>query len=103
LALALALHELGTNAGKYGALCGDSGKVEIRWTTEGGRLRLEWKEQGGPDVQAPRGRGFGSRLIERGLASDLSGTAELHFEADGLRCAIDASLDAVRLPEPNRG
>jgi two-component sensor histidine kinase len=61
------------------------------------------EEQGGPDVQAPRGRGFGSRLIERGLASDLGGTAELHFEADGLRCAIDASLDAVRLPEPNRG
>ncbi len=103
LALALALHELSTNAAKYGALSGDSGKISIAWRIEGGRLRLEWKEQGGPAVRAPEERGFGSRLIERGLATDLGGTAELHFEGDGVRCAIDASLDAVRVPGPVHG
>jgi two-component sensor histidine kinase len=92
----LALHELSTNAAKYGALAGDHGIVSIAWWTEGERLRLEWKERDGPAVRAPDQRGFGSRLIERGLATDLGGTARIHFEADGVRCLIDASLEAVR-------
>jgi PAS domain S-box-containing protein len=95
LALALALHELSTNAAKYGALGSEAGKVAIRWRTEGDRLRFKWKEKDGPRVAAPAGRGFGSRLIERGLATDLGGTARMHFESDGLRCAIDASLPVV--------
>jgi two-component sensor histidine kinase len=97
LALALALHELGTNAAKYGALSRDGGRVSIAWReAPGDRLVVEWKEKGGPPVEPPARRGFGSRLIERGLAGDLGGTARLAFEPDGLRCTIEAALDAVR-------
>jgi two-component sensor histidine kinase len=100
LALALALHELGTNAAKYGALSGERGGVSISWRESAeGRLVLEWKEAGGPPVAAPARRGFGSRLIEQGLAGDLGGTARLEFEPDGLRCTIDAALDAMRAEE----
>ena len=103
LALALAFHELGTNAAKYGALCGQQGRVGISWRVEGDVLRLEWKETGGPRVSEPAGRGFGSRLIERGLGSDLGGEARLHFEPDGLRCVIQASLEAVQAREAEDG
>lgn len=99
LALAMALHELGTNAAKYGALSAEGGRVAIAWTQEGDRLSLEWRESGGPPVAAPARRGFGSRLIERGLAADLGGTASLHFDPEGLRCEIEASLAAIRAPE----
>jgi PAS domain S-box-containing protein len=95
LALAMALHELGTNAAKYGALSVDGGRVSISWTAEDGRLRLEWRESGGPPVEVPTRRGFGSRLIERGLEADLGGAAALHFEPSGLRCTIEASLAAI--------
>jgi PAS domain S-box-containing protein len=101
LTLALALHELGTNAAKYGALCGESGHVTLRWTrTDAGTLRLEWKEQGGPLVAAPERRGFGSRLIEQGLGPDLGGKARLDFEPDGLRCTIEAPLAAIEGEDP---
>lgn len=103
LALALALHELSTNAAKYGALSGDAGRVLIRWSVEGDELRLEWKEQGGPPVAVPNGRGFGSRLIERGLNADLGGSARLLFEPDGLRCAIEASMQAIQARETELG
>jgi PAS domain S-box-containing protein len=97
LALALALHELGTNAAKYGALSSDSGRVAIIWReTEDGKLLVDWKEQDGPPVAAPVRRGFGSRLIQQGLASDLGGTAHMAFEPDGVRCTIEAALDAIR-------
>jgi PAS domain S-box-containing protein len=103
LALALALHELCTNASKYGALSKEEGKVMIRWSVGEDRLRLEWKELDGPAVSPPAARGFGSRLIERGLATDLGGTAHLHFEPDGVRCEIDASLKAVLAPGTGLG
>ncbi|HEY0627240.1 MAG TPA: HWE histidine kinase domain-containing protein [Allosphingosinicella sp.] len=103
LALALALHELSTNAIKYGALSNDGGRVSISWRTEGDTLRFEWKERDGPPVEAPVGRGFGSRLIERGLAADLGGTATLHFEPDGLCCVIEASLEAIQAREAELG
>ncbi|WP_225421078.1 sensor histidine kinase [Sphingomonas parva] len=96
LALALALHELVTNAAKYGARSSERGRVSIAWREEQGTLLLEWKETGGPEVNAPERRGFGSRLIERGLAPDLAGRADLDFEPDGLRCTIRASVEAVR-------
>jgi two-component sensor histidine kinase len=99
LALAMALHELGTNAAKYGALSIDGGRVSISWTTDEARLRLEWRESGGPPVEAPTRRGFGSRLIERGLEADLGGAAALHFDPAGLRCEIEASLAAIGAPE----
>ena len=99
LALSLAMHELSTNAAKYGSLSAEGGRVEVRWTIEDDLLRLDWKEKGGPPVAAPARRGFGSRLIERGLAADLGGTAALAFEPDGLRCTITASLSAVQAEE----
>ncbi len=100
LALSLALHELSTNAFKYGALSVEEGRVAIQWALAEGALRLDWKESGGPAVAQPRARGFGSRLIERGLEADLGGRAELIFEPDGLRCVVHASLEAIQGQEP---
>ena len=103
LALSLALHELATNAAKYGALAGDAGRVEIIWAVDGDALKLEWKERDGPPVVEPADRGFGSRLIERGLAADLGGTARLAFEPDGVRCTIAASLSVIGAGESSDG
>ena len=103
LALALAFHELSTNAAKYGALSGQGGRVAISWTVADAMLRIVWKESGGPSVAEPARRGFGSRLIERGLAGDLGGTATLVFEPDGLRCTIDAALSGVAAVERRLG
>lgn len=80
LALAMGLHELSTNALKYGALSAGSGQVEIRWeVTQGAsaQLRLAWTERGGPPVAVPAKRGFGTRLVERSLAQDLGGVARV--------------------------
>ena len=96
LALAMALHELGTNAVKYGALSNGSGRVEVVWSVlgrgSGRRLVLGWRESGGPPVKAPERRGFGSRLIERSLASDLGGEARMDFAPTGLVCTIETRL-----------
>ena len=93
LALSLAIHELVTNAVKYGAWSVRGGQVSLTWALhEGRRLHIEWRESGGPAVSAPTSRGFGSRLIERGLAGELGGTAKMHFERDGLVCIVDAPL-----------
>jgi PAS domain S-box-containing protein len=103
LALALAFHELSTNAVKYGALSGDHGKVRINWAVDGEVLRLQWKERDGPAVVEPAGRGFGTRLIERGLAADLGGSARMRFESDGLLCLIEASVGVVQARENELG
>lgn len=97
LALSMALHELCTNAVKYGALSAPGGTVAIRWEVheEGGRprrLRLEWRESGGPAVVEPQRRGFGTRLVEQGLRHDLDGEVVLAFEASGVSCHIDVPL-----------
>ena len=92
LALAMALHELCTNAVKYGALSVADGRVAFQWTCEpaeqGTTLTLTWEERGGPPVQAPSRRGFGSRLVERGLKHDLGGESQLFFEPGGVCCRI---------------
>lgn len=98
LALSMALHELATNAVKYGALSNKTGGVEINWRLTPGdqqRFQLRWAESGGPPVETPRRRGFGSRLIEQGLAQDLAGAARLTFAPEGLVCTIDAPLDEI--------
>ena len=94
VSLALALHELATNASKYGALSAATGRVEIRWRAEGGRLRLVWRESGGPLVEMPATRGFGTRMIERGLAADLGGAVKIDFRPEGVVCTVDANLAA---------
>ena len=95
LALSMAVHELATNAVKYGALSNESGHVEICWeiTPEPARrFCFHWKEQGGPPVEAPRRRGFGSRLVEEGLAQDIAGEVHLRFAREGLECTIEAPV-----------
>ena len=92
VSLALGLHELCTNAAKYGALSRADGRVRVGWSAKGGRLQLEWRETGGPPVEAPTRRGFGTRMIERGLASELGGKVEIAFEPAGVVCRIDAEL-----------
>jgi PAS domain S-box-containing protein len=92
LALAMALQELATNAVKYGALSNATGEVRIAWTDGEDRLHLIWRETGGPPVKPPSRRGFGTRLIERSLASDLNGEVRIRFEPTGLVCTVDAPL-----------
>jgi PAS domain S-box-containing protein len=100
VSLVMALHELCTNAAKYGALSAPEGRVALLWWIEGDRLKIEWREAGGPAVAAPGRRGFGLRMIERALAADLSGTAGIAFEPDGLVCRIDASMEDAA-PRPS--
>lgn len=90
VALAMALHELCTNAIKHGALAVPGGRVGIHWGLDADRsvVTLRWKETGGPTVKPPTQRGFGSTLLQRGLKHDLGGDAKLSFEADGLSCEI---------------
>jgi PAS domain S-box-containing protein len=89
LAISMALHELGTNALKYGALSGVAGQVYIGWAPAAdGGLALTWREQGGPPVAPPTRTGFGSRLLRQGLMAELGGAAELRFEPGGLVCVI---------------
>lgn len=88
LALSLALHELGTNAAKYGALSRPGGRVDLRWEVQNEELHLSWCETGGPQVAPPSRRGFGSRLLEDILSRDLNGKTRLEFAADGVRCWI---------------
>jgi PAS domain S-box-containing protein len=95
LALALALHELYTNAAKHGALSNDTGRVALEWSRRKGpapKLEIVWREQGGPHVNAPTNHGFGSILLERVLHHDLRGDVTTEFRPDGLVCSITAPL-----------
>jgi PAS domain S-box-containing protein len=101
VSLVMALHELCTNAAKYGALSVPGGRVEVGWSVDGDLLTILWRERGGPPVRPPERRGFGFRMIERALAADLDGSARLDFRPDGLTCRIEASLaDAASRGEP---
>ena len=90
LTLGLAIHELATNAAKYGALSTDSGKIAVRWEIDGsdGALSIEWKERGGPHVSPPTRSGFGRLLLERALVTDLNSDVALDFAPEGVRCKI---------------
>jgi len=92
----MALHELATNAAKYGALSNATGQVRVAWDIPDGgppkRLRLCWKESGGPPVTPPEQKGFGSFLIERALQKNQLGQARLDFEPGGLVCSIEIFL-----------
>jgi PAS domain S-box-containing protein len=89
VSLAMIIHELTTNAIKYGALSNADGKVSIDWdVTPEADLRMVWAEQGGPPVSPPSSKGFGTRLIERGIASDRQSGVAIHFLPEGIRCEI---------------
>jgi PAS domain S-box-containing protein len=97
--LSLVLHELGTNARKYGALSVPDGRLSLRWgmrANETDQLLLDWKESNGPKVSVPSTRGFGMTLIEETLRT-LGGVAAIHYYADGLTCEI-----ALPLPQEDR-
>lgn len=96
VALGMAVHELATNAVKYGALSVPTGLVTVRSTlTADRRLILEWVEAGGPPVGRPSRRGFGGRLLEQGLAAELAGEVRLNYDAGGLSCRMDLPLDTL--------
>jgi two-component sensor histidine kinase len=109
VSIAMGLHELSTNAVKYGALSNETGIVKVAWIVEmeAGcpRVRLTWTEAGGPPVAPPLRRGFGSRLIERSLAADLGGEARLEYRPTGVVCTLTWALDvdgAVAMPRSER-
>jgi two-component sensor histidine kinase len=101
--LGLALHELATNAAKYGALSVPTGKVSINWQRlaqpKGEGVQIVWAESGGPSVSPPERRGFGSLVIERNLARSLEAQVDLAFAPDGVTCRIvipESQLSAAR-------
>lgn len=97
LALSMALHELATNAVKYGALSNGSGRVSVAWEVSrhsSERLRFSWRESGGPPVYKPSRRGFGSVMIERGLARELNAQVTLDYAPDGLVFQMEMALGA---------
>lgn len=95
LSMALAIHELATNATKYGALTASTGRVHIQWSIERGdgsapEFNFRWIESGGPPVSEPTRKGFGSRLITRVLAADFDGVVTTDYRPDGLVCELRA-------------
>jgi len=92
LYLSMGLHELVTNAVKYGALSNDAGRVALGWTLADGRLKLSWQESGGPPVTPPARNGFGSLLFERILGAALKGQVTRDFAPDGLKVGFDFPL-----------
>lgn len=96
VAFSMAVHELATNAIKYGALSAEAGRVDIAWSAVDDRFRWQWREHDGPPVVTPARTGFGSRMIERALALQLSGKVAIDYPRSGLVCTIEAPLAAMR-------
>ncbi|TDK31236.1 hypothetical protein E2F50_20000 [Rhizobium deserti] len=99
LSMSLILHELATNAFKYGALSVPDGRVELKWDVVGlhkDRFELTWIESGGPPVEVPSIEGSGSRLIKAGLAGAADNRVEIYYEPAGLRCVVSADLSSFQ-------
>ena len=94
LTLGMAIHELATNAAKYGALSTENGVVDVGWEVDGEQLQITWSESGGPPVMPPKRNGFGRLLIERVLAADLEGDVRMDFAGEGLKCVISVPLSS---------
>ena len=95
-ALSMALHELATNAAKYGALSNDDGTVHVTWTLsdkESGHLALTWREAGGPTVLEPTRKGFGTTMLTRILAQEIKGEIAMDYRTDGLVCTMEGWLE----------
>jgi two-component sensor histidine kinase len=101
LSMALTIHELATNAAKYGALSVPGGKVHISWTTEeldeqgDQQFRFVWQEIGGPTVTEPTRKGFGSRLITKLLAADFLGEVSIDYASSGVVCVLASPINSV--------
>jgi len=103
-AIAMVLHELTTNAAKYGAFSDRNGRVSLRWrwlrNGSTGRLAIEWREIGGPQVLPPRQRGYGTGVIGELVPFELGGTVELTFLGDGVRCWMEIPAEWVTRATP---
>jgi two-component sensor histidine kinase len=89
VSLVMVLHELATNAMKYGALSGLTGRVTVRWALdESEMVVIDWVESGGPEVNRPERKGFGSRLLAEAIPRQLGGRVDLDYDRAGLRCRI---------------
>jgi two-component sensor histidine kinase len=97
-AIGLALHELATNAGKYGALSRTAGHVDIRWGSDGNTLAMSWTEHGGPPVSAPRRRGFGTIVMDTMAERSVDGTVDLDYASSGLSWRLTCPAAAVLEP-----
>jgi PAS domain S-box-containing protein len=91
--VAMVLHELATNAAKYGALSVMAGTVSLGWQWQQGRLDMQWEESGGPPVQSPTTKGYGTKVIAASVARQLGGTTTFDWQASGLRFALSISID----------
>lgn len=92
LAMGMVLHELACNARKHGALSTPAGSVALSWRIDGKILHVDWREQGGPAVAAPKKRGFGTRLLERSIAHELGGRPAIAFSPQGVHCTMEIPL-----------
>jgi two-component system CheB/CheR fusion protein len=93
LSLGMILHELATNAGKYGALSKANGFVTVTWAVEKNRVRLIWQERDGPSITSPTKNGFGLKLVEGEASYYLGGKPQISFEPDGLKAELDIHLE----------
>jgi len=102
-ALALALHELATNAAKYGALSVLSGRVSVTWELRADHLLLQWTESGGPAAAPPTKRGFGTRVVVANIEQDLGGRATFNWRSDGLKCTLSVPrMHVAEMPQARR-
>jgi PAS domain S-box-containing protein len=103
-AVGLALHELATNAGKYGALSTNAGRVDVSWRADGDALTMSWIERGGPPVRAPDHRGFGTTVIDAMVKHAVGGEVELDYASEGLEwhltCPATNALEGTARPAP---
>jgi light-regulated signal transduction histidine kinase (bacteriophytochrome)/CheY-like chemotaxis protein len=98
LSISMVLHELATNAAKYGSLSSAGGRLAVRWTLDDAGLRLAWRETGGPTVRRPERRGFGRMLVETSVAYELEGEVDLRFEPEGVACDVAIPSHFVLTP-----
>jgi two-component sensor histidine kinase len=103
-AVAMVLHELTTNAAKYGGLSARGGGVLLRWrwvwNGSGARLAIEWQEVGGPHVAPPSRFGYGTSIVREVIPFELGGIVDLVFAADGVRCRLEIPADWVSEENP---
>ena len=99
-AIGLALHELSTNAGKYGAFSTDTGRVDVNWRTDGDTFNLSWTERDGPPVSPPERRGFGTIMMET-MADFVDGAVDLDYAPSGITWRLTCPAANALEPEPN--
>jgi PAS domain S-box-containing protein len=100
-AIGLALHELATNAGKYGALSTDAGRLDIGWGADGDTFTMNWTEHEGPPVSEPKQRGFGTTVMEAIVARSVDGAVDLHYPPSGLTWRLTCPVVKALEPEPD--